>query len=473
MTEPHIAGHATHFLRRLDRVRDEHVEVALALYRDEALLREVMNRASVPEEAERIAIALTPGNAGPFVVVTRDGKFVTCLGEGMAPHDLFVVSRERLDVASAHVNRMRERLAAARALAPHQGEASRLWERLQKAGPVLHREDFEGLARWEPLLSRDFFAAAIDGDVLVVRTFLYLSTRARHKFTRSDETLLDDWYHAFWAWAHAFVLMHLGDTRVRMRELEERRSPGQDDPRWALTVLGMRFGIVGPSMRALWAVAQHARDLLPAVKAMPVRSGLGDRTLRELPLAAIGHASQKSRAEVLSALKRKPAPPDPASDESWRKNCGDRLRADLEDPEGAVTRAEHEVRQLVHNSLVRAEKLMPFELPPVEALPVDIALGFMACGEGSWGRSPGWVMEILSQIPIVVRARASDLFLPRVWAKPFEEPYDRKRAFELLDVTEDLLGKGAIATVRKDPAPGRNDPCPCGSGKKYKRCGAA
>jgi len=25
-------------------------------------------------------------------------------------------------------------------------------------------------------------------------------------------------------------------------------------------------------------------------------------------------------------------------------------------------------------------------------------------------------------------------------------------------------------TVRKDPVPGRNDPCTCGSGKKYKKC---
>ena len=27
-----------------------------------------------------------------------------------------------------------------------------------------------------------------------------------------------------------------------------------------------------------------------------------------------------------------------------------------------------------------------------------------------------------------------------------------------------------VETVRKAPAPGRNDPCPCGSGKKYKKC---
>ena len=27
-----------------------------------------------------------------------------------------------------------------------------------------------------------------------------------------------------------------------------------------------------------------------------------------------------------------------------------------------------------------------------------------------------------------------------------------------------------VETIRKDPVPGRNDLCPCGSGKKYKKC---
>ncbi|MNU08201.1 preprotein translocase subunit SecA [compost metagenome] len=28
----------------------------------------------------------------------------------------------------------------------------------------------------------------------------------------------------------------------------------------------------------------------------------------------------------------------------------------------------------------------------------------------------------------------------------------------------------AVAPVRSEPKVGRNDPCPCGSGKKYKHC---
>jgi len=36
--------------------------------------------------------------------------------------------------------------------------------------------------------------------------------------------------------------------------------------------------------------------------------------------------------------------------------------------------------------------------------------------------------------------------------------------------TLDQLTAAAPKPVRADPKIGRNDPCPCGSGKKYKKC---
>ena len=82
---------------------DGHVELALALYNDLELLREVLARAGLPEGAERVAISLDDPIEGPFVVVTREGRFVTCLGAGMLVSDLPIVTRERLDAAAARV----------------------------------------------------------------------------------------------------------------------------------------------------------------------------------------------------------------------------------------------------------------------------------------------------------------------------------------------------------------------------------
>ncbi len=44
-------------------------------------------------------------------------------------------------------------------------------------------------------------------------------------------------------------------------------------------------------------------------------------------------------------------------------------------------------------------------------------------------------------------------------------PKDEAAAIqEMIDKTE------KVKPIQSDKAPGRNDPCPCGSGKKYKKC---
>ena len=52
------------------------------------------------------------------------------------------------------------------------------------------------------------------------------------------------------------------------------------------------------------------------------------------------------------------------------------------------------------------------------------------------------------------------------WAKDAEE--EKERARRLLDV--ERYGLPAMPHIRETPKVGRNDPCPCGSGKKYKKC---
>ncbi len=42
---------------------------------------------------------------------------------------------------------------------------------------------------------------------------------------------------------------------------------------------------------------------------------------------------------------------------------------------------------------------------------------------------------------------------------------------DLLDEEEQMLeNTEAVEPITADAQPGRNDPCPCGSGKKFKKC---
>ena len=48
------------------------------------------------------------------------------------------------------------------------------------------------------------------------------------------------------------------------------------------------------------------------------------------------------------------------------------------------------------------------------------------------------------------------------------------RSTEDIDAEDELIkSTEKVEPIKADKPPGRNDPCPCGSGKKYKRCCAA
>ncbi len=48
---------------------------------------------------------------------------------------------------------------------------------------------------------------------------------------------------------------------------------------------------------------------------------------------------------------------------------------------------------------------------------------------------------------------------------------NRTRSTDDIEAEEELIkSTDKVEPLQADKAPGRNDPCPCGSGKKYKKC---
>ena len=57
------------------------------------------------------------------------------------------------------------------------------------------------------------------------------------------------------------------------------------------------------------------------------------------------------------------------------------------------------------------------------------------------------------------------------WAEEGRIPMDDETLFEESDDMPNYYDQPTpITYVRETPKVGRNDPCPCGSGKKYKKC---
>jgi preprotein translocase subunit SecA len=63
---------------------------------------------------------------------------------------------------------------------------------------------------------------------------------------------------------------------------------------------------------------------------------------------------------------------------------------------------------------------------------------------------------------------------PSTTIDALEKEFQRKKEKELAAASRQGGGDGTEATQRRTgKTPGRNDPCPCGSGKKYKKCHGA
>jgi uncharacterized protein YchJ len=65
----------------------------------------------------------------------------------------------------------------------------------------------------------------------------------------------------------------------------------------------------------------------------------------------------------------------------------------------------------------------------------------------------------------------SDRFEKRQKKRKLGDLSRRARGKDDLEAEEELLEKTEkVEPIQADQQPGRNDPCPCGSGRKYKKC---
>ncbi len=157
-------GHAIHFLERLqERIADHQIQRALGLYyssdRARFLIEYVLGQ-SLPE-GQRVALALESDPETPYVVATGDGRMVTCLGAGMQPRDLIVISfvdLERAQHVYAQTMRLKPEWEAVQARDPGRKALSLIWN--DAAG--LTRSTFRGLLFLRPWLRRELVSRAFD-----------------------------------------------------------------------------------------------------------------------------------------------------------------------------------------------------------------------------------------------------------------------------------------------------------------------
>jgi SEC-C motif len=458
-------GHDEHFLERLDRVPRQHVELALGLYRDHELVRAILLDARLPATADRVALALEDSGAGPHVIVARDGGFVTCLGQGMSTGALPIVSRAHLDGLATRVERVREGLALAR----RRGlDEAKLLGRLESGGPAVSREDFLGAAAMVgpavPLLMGMYTSWVGALDEMYPLLFTSRSWDAARR-RDSERSLMRG------AWAMAHSAMVLVDAASREWVRDWATLPGHLDlSPWTFLTMTSAFPFV---VRSAWLAGRLGKPMFGPYKTR-FDKAINSIDLREAGwgIACMGLRHASLRSEAMRALK---SPPPHDGRDAW---VGEGYR--FFDEIARILEAKEEVLRAEGLALgrdfvvVRTDGLPEgsrFRHTARDQVPEDLALPglFDAWHDANNGERAGDLM--LLGVVAASRARAQDFYFPAAMIHAIGPPDLENMGADMVRMRRKLVG--VPQTIVRGDRPGRNEPCRCGSGKKFKKCHGA
>ncbi len=457
-------GHDHHFLSRLDRVCTEHVELALGLYRDAELVEHILSYSGVPESAPRIAISLG-SERGPFVIVSRDGHFVTCLAEGMLPLSTPVVPRSRLDTIAGHVGKLQDRMRVAKRMAPG-GELGDLLQSVIDAGDSVSREEMYGLFAVSPLLAASLFhsmtlnAKALHGGLHTLLAMREAGPR--------EEAILRGYWQLSWAMAHQTLLCGIECPAGYPDPLPIING---EDPRAYLSMLTMITGLTPHAVRGVWSASVAGDRIFDRFERRYREAEQSEVAIEAtLVLAALGLRYPALLADVRRVLRGSPGA-DGAAAGIWDANHHAMLKPmeDIfNDPAGAVRFLERAAQQYVHG----LGKHLPYGSAAhfmwPEEVPSSISLPMVSMASTPILRSPLDVLHGLQVLAWAVSVPGEELYPPLEYVQALREGWSLAKGYAMLEATK--MSFPAVQSSRASKRPGPNEPCDCGSGKKYKKC---
>jgi hypothetical protein len=490
-------GHNIHFLERIERLNLRQADRALGLYRDPQAVAFLLQRFHLPDGVERVALALGGGEQPPHVVLTRSGQFVTCLGAGMATRDLHAVPFVQMERELNHLGALRETLNGK---VTHGAAREKLKNLFHKSDGI-SREEFSSLMTLRPLLGEDLLSlnASSWDDVDSFRKSWHPHPKLRGSSVEAHTLSL--YWRALWAASHITSLL-----AVDVPELEHFFGRVANGAHGGLTLTWspVRSGVLGLILRGWHTAAQLGRTFLPvgryvlnrgmvtehstlltvggllAVRARhPELSEAVNRLIDEAEQSlelrpdndgeeSEGAQESEGTQENEGAQQNEEAASrvDPALQQRLRQRLGNPLRTIIRELKRPSDQPSTAFLPAVREGLMQAFPPGIFDRP--EDVPDDIAI-CMSLYQRSSNTYESFAPTInLAQcLPHVARLEPQQLYLPEHLMRYVVHPTNKVD----IDAVREHLDflKPRVPHVAK-PKPGRNTPCPCGSGKKYKAC---
>lgn len=460
--------HDIHFLERLPRANYAETEMALSLYRDAELVRALLDRAAAPE-AERIAIALGPGLEPSWLIVARDGGFVTCLGSGMDPGELPRVTHDTVKGLATRFDELRARLAYWDSCTESGGEMRRLIRGIFEAGERLSRESMRDLVPIAPLIWPYLYCHIPDLDRASREILLEDGERLlrrRNRLSSRDIEQLHCLWHNEWAKGHIALLLGSGHREIRaLADTRPELTEGVMADLAGVTLDVGRLGFLPHVIRGIWYATQFGKAFVRPLKERLKNGGYqlvdGRFTMPTLSLTGIGMRYDKVRAEIIKTLT--PSTLD-TPQSGLRQLCAMLLNLTPEER----TALHVERRDRGAKSMIASQLKEPWDsLPPDDQRRLLDFADVIACNlpVNAWSATQ-ILHHVVELMPWFVSRRPEEFQLPRADQGPSWSPTD---TLSLL-VGLAPVNRSAQQPVQAAPKQGRNDPCACGSGKKFKRC---
>jgi ATP-dependent protease HslVU (ClpYQ) peptidase subunit len=463
-------GHDVHFLERLERVSAEHMEMALSLYQDPELVRHILEQVKIPDGVERVAIALGEQDPAPHAIVARSGAFVTCLAAGMVVGSAPIITWDRVEAIGERFRDLRERMRDydRRSKRTRTGH---LFSRVVTAGDSMSREEFIALSAWAPI-AQGVFLKELTESLKQLDDIGRQLGHIAHPRPR-DHRLLEGYWASFWAIGHWTLLLG-----IEGRELYEQLNNDALGEIVGTPAFSMRH--LGLALRGLWAVGRIGKPVVGAMRRAMHKASSSDRICElMLGLTVIAERNSKLRGIVDKGLAvRDFAGTTPENTKllaEYADGITGAMRHVFANPEETMSgwRALGTLRvsEESEKRLPEGHPLRYVEVDDVLEVPELIAYPAAVESDGDpFDLSTQSHSHMLMAVPWLARCEAEDFYFPENYLRATGiRRFDPDRAMTLVKRRQMLVGRGE--TVRHaEPRPGRNDKCPCGSGKKFKHC---
>ena len=331
-------------------------------------------------------------------------------------------------------------------------------------GSRLAREDFVALTAFEPLLGLGPFMAMLDVALDALKSRAAMMIHAKNAVVNgTTRKALERLDRLEWSVAHLTVLTGAADRRDLEGFLDVATSMAGAPTFSCASQGGSTF-----YLRAAWMAARFGKPVIPQYKkaftnAVEWMSALD----AALGLGAIAVRHAGTQAEVKRFLEGfGPTVTAPLTMDDVRANMANAV---LDSVVNADERIETALK-LGRDFAVKYGEGLPeghARRYTVETVPDEVARTTVLGFDGDM-LDPRIHGLALMAFPTAARAAAEDFYHPRDIVRSWLGGWSAEETLERL---KRFLKAGAKATPRRaQVSPGRNDPCTCGSGKKWKKC---